>query len=411
MELSMKKTSKEVKLRHKVLTRLIEPFVRIYIVIKYKLSFKKYKTLNKKGPFIVLANHTVNIDPMIMGMQFPFHLYYIATEQVFNLGFLSKVIKFIVNPIKKSKSVSDMETIRKTKRIVQQGGSIGIFPEGNTSYSGQTVQIMPATVKLIKMLKIPVIIMNIKGMYLSYPRWAIYKKKGKTEAFIRKIILPDTYLEMSDEDLFFEIEDNLFVDAYADQEASGNLYKGKHIAHGLEKLIFIDLMSKKPFVTYSKGNKLKSHDSDFELTYLPNGKVLDKDNQLHTLVEIERQVKIAYFNYYKENKESLLFEEEVQLVKSFATHKEKLGRYRLKLFKERVYLTNVDNTLDFSFDEITNIVMQGKYQVIIYLPNETYMMRLDDYSSIYKYVLTYQYYMYIKDGGTSIDDKHFNFGI
>src|SRR5690554_968277 len=170
-------------------------------------------------------------------------------------------------------------------------------------------------------------------------------------------------------------------------------------------------MSKKPFVTYSKGNKLKSHDSDFELTYLPNGKVLDKDNQLHTLVEIERQVKIAYFNYYKENKESLLFEEEVQLVKSFATHKEKLGRYRLKLFKERVYLTNVDNTLDFSFDEITNIVMQGKYQVIIYLPNETYMMRLDDYSSIYKYVLTYQYYMYIKDGGTSIDDKHFNFGI
>ena len=70
-----------------------------------------------------------------------------------------------------------METIRKTKRIVQQGGSIGIFPEGNTSYSGQTVQILPATVKLIKMLKIPVIIMNIKGMYLSYPRWAIYKKK------------------------------------------------------------------------------------------------------------------------------------------------------------------------------------------------------------------------------------------
>ncbi|NWH11558.1 hypothetical protein HXW96_02425 [Acholeplasma laidlawii] len=55
--------------------------------------------------------------------------------------------------------------------------------------------------------------------------------------------------------------------------------------------------------------------------------------------------------------------------------------------------------------------MQGKYQVIIYLPNETYMMRLDDYSSIYKYVLTYQYYKYIKDGGISIDDKHFNFGI
>lgn len=216
---------------------------------------------------------------------------------------------------------------------------------------------------------------------------------------------------MSDEDLFYEIEEHLYVDAYADQETSGHLYKGKHIAHGLEKLIFMDLVSNKPFVTYSKGDKLKSHDSDFELTYLPTGKVIDKDNQLHTLVEMERLVKIAYFNYYKETKESLLLEEEVQLVKSFATHKEKLGKYTLKLFKEKLSLISSDHTFDFSFDEVTNIVMQGKYQVIIYLPNETYMMRLDDYSSIYKYVLTYQYYKYIKDGGISIDDKHFNFGI
>lgn len=71
-------------------------------------------------------------------------------------------------------------------------------------------------VKLIKMFKILVIIMNIKGMYLSYLRWVIYKKKGKIEVFIRKIILLDIYFEMLDEDLFYEIEEYLYVDVYVD---------------------------------------------------------------------------------------------------------------------------------------------------------------------------------------------------
>ena len=62
-----------------------------------------------------------------------------------------------------------MEAIRKTKRIVQAGGSIGIFPEGNTTYNGQTATIQASTVKLIRMLKIPVIIINMKGFYLSFP--------------------------------------------------------------------------------------------------------------------------------------------------------------------------------------------------------------------------------------------------
>ena len=79
-----------------------------------------------------------------------------------------------------------METIRKSKRIVNQGGSIGIFPEGNTTYSGENVYMTPATVKLIKMLKIPVIIINMKGLYLTFPRWAVYRKKGKATSYIKK---------------------------------------------------------------------------------------------------------------------------------------------------------------------------------------------------------------------------------
>jgi len=407
----MKRVKKEVKLRHYVLTRIIAPFVRFFVKRSYKLKMKHYKALKKKGPFVILGNHSINIDPIIMGLHFPFHVYFIATEQVFNLGFLSSLLKYIVNPIKKSKSVSDMETIRKTKRIVEQGGSIGIFPEGNTSYSGQTGIIQPATVKLIKLLKIPVIILNMKGLYLSYPRWSIYRKKGHSHSFIKKIITPEMYLNWSDEYLYEVLKSELHVNAFEDQAESQVMYRGKKIAHGLEKLIFMDLKTNKPFVTYTKDNQLLSKDSDFKLTYLPNGRVTDQDGNEMTLIEMEKRVKIAYFNYYKQVVGDKLFEEDVKLNESLSNRKIKLGTYRLTLYKTHLLLENVHKSFILSYDEITNIVMQGKYQIIVYAKDTTYILKLDRYSSIYKYVLTFQYYQYIQLGGLSIDDNYINFGI
>jgi len=407
----MKNNKKEVRFRHHLITRMILPFIRIFIKRSFRLKVKQYKALKNKGPFIVLGNHTVNEDPIVMGLMFPFHLYYIATEQVFNLGFLSKVLKYVVNPIRKAKSVSDMETIRKTKRIVQESGSIGIFPEGNTSLNGETSVIQKSTVKLIKLLKIPVIIMNTKGFYLTHPRWSIYRKKGSTKAYIKKIITPDTYLSWSDDELYDVLKDELYVNAFVDQALMDVHYKGKKIAHGLEKLVFMDLDKNVAFVTYSEGNALKSKVSDFKLTYLTTGRVKLNNGEVKTLVEIDKLVKLKYFEYYKSFEGDYLFEETVLVNQSFSHAKKNLGHFKLVLHKDGFILNNESQTFQWTFDNIINIAMQGKYQIIIYMDQATYILRLDPYSSIYKYVLTYQYYKHIQSGGTSINDNDYNFGI
>ena len=407
----MKKKKREVRFRHHFITRMILPIVRFFIKRSFRLKIKQYKALKNKGPFIVLGNHTVNEDPIVMGLMFPFHLYYIATEQVFNLGFLSKVLRYIVNPIKKAKSVSDIETIRKTKRIVQEGGSIGIFPEGNTSINGETSKLQKSTVKLIRLLKLPVIIINTKGFYLTHPRWSIYRKKGPTTAFIKKIITPEIYENWSDADFYEVLKDELYVNAYEDQALMNAHYKGKHIAHGLEKLIFIDLDHNVPFVTYSDGNELKSKISDFKLTYLTTGRVRLQNGSVKTLIELDRLVKLKYFSFYQTCKDSCLFEEAVVVQESFTYYKKHLGQFKLALHKDALILTNETSSFNWSFDEVISVAMQGKYQIIIYMDQATYIVRLDPYSSIYKYVLTYQYYKYIQSGGTSINDNDYDFGI
>lgn len=405
------KRQKEVKKRHYLITRLVRPFIWLYFKMVYRLKINVPRVHKKDGPFVVLANHTVNPDPIIMGMSFPFHLYYIASEQIFNLGFISRLLNYAVNPIRKSKSVSDINTIRKLKRIVKEGGSIGIFPEGNTTYDGITVTIHPSTAKLIKMLKLPVLILNTKGLYLTYPRWAVFRKKGRSEIYLKKRLEVTDYENLTDDELYQVLIENLYVDAVKDQEASNVLFKGKNIAVGLQRMIFIDLDKKIPFVTYTTGNKLKSTVSDFELVYQTNGKLLTKDNEEVTLNALNNRVKIAYYEYYQTSPLQHLFVENVEMIESLPTKKISNGEVELNLRKDSLYFISKDGPVTWHFDNITNIAIQGKRQIIVYMENKTYLIKLELSSSPYKYLLTYQIYNYIKYGGANIDEHLSKLGL
>lgn len=408
---SLMKTT-EVKFRHYLITRILKPFIWLYFKIVYKLKYNVPKVHKEDGPFVVIGNHTVNPDPIIMGLSFRFHLYYIASEQIFNLGFVSKVLKYLVNPIKKSKSVSDIVTIRKIKKITRELGSIGIFPEGNTTYDGVTVSIPLSTAKLIKALKLPVIILNTKGMYFTNPRWAVYRKKGKTEINLRTILKAEDYIDLTDEKLHHLLNEYLQVDAYKDQETKKVQFKGSHIAVGLERLIFMDLDRNIPFVTYTVGNKLKSTVSDFELTYQTNGYVLTNKGETKTLVELNCEVKLAYFNYYLNMPFQQLFVENVEIIESFSTKKISYGRFDINLRKDSIYfIDQKGQTITWHFDHIVNIAIQGKRQVIVYLEDATYLIKLNIPSSPYKYLLTYQYYNHIKLGGYHINEQLSEFGL
>ena len=75
-------------------------------------------------------------------------------------------------------------------------------------------------------------------------------------------------------------------------------------------------------MTYTVGNKLKSTVSDFELTYQTNGYVLTNKGETKTLVELNCEVKLAYFNYYLNMPFQQLFVENVEIIESFSTKKD-----------------------------------------------------------------------------------------
>ncbi|MDD3171691.1 MAG: lysophospholipid acyltransferase family protein, partial [Bacilli bacterium] len=199
----MKKTriNKEVKFRHRFwfsfLKLIFWPFARL----KYHYHAKKNK-IKKGGPYLILCNHTVALDPAFIGLAFNFPIYFVASDQLFNLGFLTRLLRYIFNPISKTKSLSDIGTIKKMKKIVNEGGNVCIMPEGNLTYNGATSPLSLNIAKLVKFLNVPVIFYRIKGFYLSNPRWGVTRRYGKTSGGISKIITPDEYNDLSQEDLW-----------------------------------------------------------------------------------------------------------------------------------------------------------------------------------------------------------------
>lgn len=395
-----KKRKNEVKFRHRVVRRVFKFILWPFFKFKYKYNYKYYKDLKNKGPFLILANHTIAVDPILLSFAFPFHIYYIASEQIFNLGLLSKLLLYLVNPISKTKATSDVTTIRKAKRIVNEGGSIGVYPEGNVTYDGGPATINKSIVKLVRLLKIDIIVFGTKGLYLSDPRWAINQKKGKSSGKILKNIKKEEYDKLSDDELYELIKETLNFTAYEQQEENLVKFKGKELAKGLERLVFIDLDTNKPFVTYTKGNVLKSTDSNFSLTYDEYGYVYDKDNKRFNLIEINNLVKEKYLNYYNNLKEDFIYEELVKLEVTTNKEKSNKGEAHLKLYKNKLILNNKE----LLYDDLSSIAIQGKRKIIVYNSSKTYLITFKDNSSPYKYLLTYQIYKKEKneDGITSI---------
>ncbi len=384
------KNKKDVKFRHKFIITLVKPFVTLIYRLKYGYKFKRYRDLKNKGPFLILGNHTILSDPLFMSLSFPFHIYYFATEQIFNLGLLSRLLIWAVNPIKKSKSINDVTSIRKARKIVREGGSVAVYPEGNTTYDGQTLRFNESIVKLIKFLKIPVVLFVTEGLYLSNSRWQVNKRKGKSKGYIKQIIYPEEYLNLNEKDLYELVYNGLYINAYDKDE--NLLFKGKDKALGLERLVFMDLKENVPFENFTKKNKLFSKVSDFELEVLNDGYIVDGDGNKYTTMELHEKTLISYYNYYKDINNDIHFKTSVIAELTTSFNKEQLENASLTLNCDRLVLKHDDEELIINFDDIQTGAIQGKNKIIIYTEKNTWLFTFKENISPYAYLITYQLY-------------------
>lgn len=239
---------------HRFIYRILKVIVKPFLIRKFNYSYEEAKPVNR--PYIVLANHNTDYDPLLVGLAFPDQMYYVASEHIFRWGFLSKLINFIVAPIPRVKSTTEIQTVMNILRRLKTGANVCMFAEGNRSFSGETGLIHPATGKLIKKSGVSLITFRLDGGYFTSPRWSRTIRKGEMRGQMVNEYSPEMLKSMTADEVYSAIKNDLYVNAYEEQEKKPVSYKGNNLAENLETALYLCPDCNKIATLKSEGNRI-----------------------------------------------------------------------------------------------------------------------------------------------------------
>jgi len=398
MEQAKKKKKKPWRRpRHRVYRILFEWAVFIYTRLAYHIRVEKFKRA-KKEQFFILMNHQTAFDQFFVEMAFRSPVYYVASEDLFSKGWLSRIIEHVVAPIPIKKSVTDMKAVKTCVRVAKEGGTIAIAPEGNRTYSGVTESIKPSITGLVRLLRIPVAIFRIEGGYGVHPRWSDVIRKGKMQAHVTRVIEPAEYATMTDDELFEVISREL----YWDDTAMEGEYHHNKCAEYLERAMYVcpdcglseweshgDVIHCKKCgqrVRYMPDLKLEGLDKPFPFTYVKDWYryqekfICDLDPQSYTDAPVyEDKAALARVILYK--------------------HKEKIAdEVTVRLWGDRMQLIGEGVDIALPFDEVSVMSVLGRNKLNIYIGDDLYQLKGDKRFNAVKYVNFYYHYDNVKKG-------------
>ena len=377
-----KNQKKWCKARHKVIYNLARLVLNCYVKRKYNVKIEKCKDKRQR---VILYNHQTGFDQFFVALGFKKSTYFLASEDIFSNGFISKLLRFAVNPVPIKKQTTDIRAVINCVQVVKEGGSIAIAPEGNRTYSGTTEYMSPAIVKLVKTLRLPLTFFRIEGGYGVQPRWSDKVRKGKMKAYASKTIEAEEYLKLSDDQLYELIKTELYVD---DRRCEGEFVSDSR-AEYLERAIYVC-----PYCNISefesKGNIIKCKTCGREVEYGADMRLKGVGfDFIFTNVkewydyQVDYVSKLPVTEYYGKP----LYRDTASLFE-VALYKNK------KLLKENVDIVSFGNRfifgdLEFPFSEIKAVSVLGKNKLNVYHKEKVYQLKGAKSFNALKYVNIY----------------------
>ena len=124
----------------------------------------------RTGPVLVLPNHVTYFDPfsIMVAVRRPVH--FMAGEGLFQQRWAGLLARW-AGAVPRKKRVADVLSVRQLARWAEVGGAVGLFPEGERSWDGRPLPLLPGIGRLIRAFGHPVVTARIVGGYRQNPRW------------------------------------------------------------------------------------------------------------------------------------------------------------------------------------------------------------------------------------------------
>ena len=162
----------------------------IFLII-FKLFFRLKVTgqenIPQNGPFIIVANHSSLLDPIILGISIKPKIIFVAAAYLFEIGWLGYLLRKANSiPVQRE---NDIKAIKQSLKILRQGRVLGIFPEGGIDRQKNNLPVRAGAAYLATKAGAPIVPVRIKGADRALPRGAKFiRSLNKIEVEIKKPI-------------------------------------------------------------------------------------------------------------------------------------------------------------------------------------------------------------------------------
>jgi 1-acyl-sn-glycerol-3-phosphate acyltransferase len=157
--------------------------VKTGLRLKYRIHVEGTENIPKKGGAVFLCNHTTLIDSFIIGCFLPRKIYYMTKSTEFESG-ARRLFFYVSRTFPVRRYDIDPISLRNAMRVLDFGGMVGIYPEGERTWDGQMLPLRTGTIRFLLAAGVPIVPAGISGAFQNQPRWG------------GKIGNPDVYLSV-----------------------------------------------------------------------------------------------------------------------------------------------------------------------------------------------------------------------
>ena len=178
---------------------LLTPIMRVLFRLYYNPKIINKEVIPKEGPILIVGNHKHIYDQCLTIMATKRVIHYMAKKEYFD-GKMAWFFK-LVGCIPVDRSIKDHNATEKALKVLNSGGTIGLFPEG-TRNKTKDVFLLPfkfGTVSMAKKTNATIIPFGLTGDYK-------FRSKNLTIRYGTPFKVGEMDLEDANKKLYEEVE-------------------------------------------------------------------------------------------------------------------------------------------------------------------------------------------------------------
>lgn len=123
----------------------------------YRYRFTNKDNLPETGSYIICANHQSYADPVLIGIGQKRQIRYMAKDQLFRHKLLGRLISALgAFPVMRD-SHDNAQAFETADSVLEDGGILGIFPEGTRSKTGELLRMRSGAALIAAQMMVPVV--------------------------------------------------------------------------------------------------------------------------------------------------------------------------------------------------------------------------------------------------------------